>query len=211
MFLCTGVGEDVATGGTRDMTRPRFNGKSAFVAGTLLMIAATAAAQTALTDEQASAEYEKILPALKEAYAKSGVPASTAYFEWKRFNTAPYKSSTHGQRFVNNFANAVAEAGYGQYEDAPTMPVGAVLAKDSFKLTRKGKIRKGPLFVMEKMASGFNPDSLDWKYTLVLPNGKIMGETNGKASKKVAFCAACHNGMGAETDGLTFLPKQYRR
>jgi hypothetical protein len=193
------------------MFNTRFNGKPVFVAGTLLILAATAAAQTAMTDEQATAEYEKILPALKAAYAKSGVAASTDYFDWKRFNTAPYKSGTHGQRYVNNFANTVAEDGYGKFEDAPTMPVGSVLAKDSFKVTKKGEVKKGPLSIMEKMESGFNSDSLDWKYTLVLPNGKIMGTTSGKSSKKVAFCAACHNGMGAETDGLTFLPKQYRR
>ena len=64
---------------------------------------------------------------------------------------------------------------------------------------------------MEKMAAGFNEESKDWRYALVQPNGKIMGETNGENSNKVKFCYGCHNGMGANTDAMTFLPKEYRK
>lgn len=181
------------------------------VAGTVTIAALPVLGQDKLADAQAAAEYEKIFPKLKEAYPKSGLAASTQYFEWERFNTTPYVSGTHGKRYVNNFANDIAAPEYGKYENVKQMPVGSVLAKDSFKLTKKGDIKPGPLFLMEKMPIGFNEESRDWRYTLVQPNGKIMGETNGTNSDKVKFCYGCHNAMGANTDGMTFLPKVYRK
>ena len=128
--------------------------------------------------------------------------------DWGVFNTVAYKSWTHGGRFVNNFANGVAAASYGTMEEGGAMPVGSVLAKDSFAVTGKGMVVPGPLFVMEKMPGGFNADSEDWRYTLVMPNGKIIGTTDGAGSGNVAFCIDCH--VYAERDSMLFIPEEYR-
>jgi hypothetical protein len=96
-----------------------------------------------------------------------------------------YVSATHGGRFVQNYGNHKARA-YGQYETAGTMPAGAVVAKGSF-VVKHGKLAAGPLFVMEKMAAGFIDDSGNWRYTLVMPGGKVIGTTNGKGSNNVEF------------------------
>ena len=61
---------------------------------------------------------------------------------------------------------------------------------------------------MEKMASGFNEASGDWRYSMVSPGGKIIGETNGAGSGKVAFCIDCH--LAAERDSMFFLPEAFR-
>ncbi len=88
------------------------------------------------------------------------------------------------------------------------MPAGAVVAKDSF-VVRHGKLVAGPLFVMKKMAAGFNADSGNCRYTLVMPTGKVIGTTNGKGSNNVEFCIGCH--MAAEdTDSLMFIPEEHR-
>ncbi|MGI9331758.1 MAG: cytochrome P460 family protein [Gammaproteobacteria bacterium] len=146
-------------------------------------------------------------------------PASTQQRHtraWERFNTVPSESATHGQRYVNNYANKIAAATYLQYESVTAMPIGSVLAKHSskinisFKINKKGKAVAGPLFLMEKMPAGFNAETRDWKYWAVMPNGNLMGVTGGEKSDKVKFCAACHNGMGVKTDAMTFLPKEYR-
>lgn len=163
-----------------------------------------------MTDQEATATYDELRPAMQEKYDKSGDAVAAVYAQWTRFNSAPYISATHGKRYVNNFANDIAAESYGQYENLTQMPVGSILAKDSFKITKKGKIRPGPLFLMEKMESGFNADSQDWKYWVITPNGKVMGTTGGEKSKKVVFCHACHIAMGANTDSMTFLPKAYR-
>ncbi|MCH7487635.1 MAG: hypothetical protein IIC04_11685 [Proteobacteria bacterium] len=89
------------------------------------------AAAAKLTDAAAAAAYQGIKKALRAGYAKSGHPVATAYFQWRRYNKTPYVSETHGGRFVNNYANEVAKA-YGKFEKAGVMPVGSVLAKDSF-------------------------------------------------------------------------------
>ncbi|MFQ5984649.1 MAG: cytochrome P460 family protein [Alphaproteobacteria bacterium] len=170
-----------------------------------------------LTFDEATAAYACIKGILKRGYFKSAQAASTGshharyqdYQEWARYSTRPYVSATHGGRFVQNYANVVAKA-YGKYEDAGRMPVGAILAKDSF-LVQNGRVAPGPLFVMEKMRAGFNEASGNWRYTLVMADGRVVGTTNGEGSQNVAFCAGCHMGLtGEETDSLFFLPDEYR-
>ena len=182
---------------------------SIMVLATAGLIAVATAAD--LTDAEATKTYNELLPDMLERYGKAGDSISAEYSSWKRFNSAPYISGTHGKRYVNNFANDIAAQSYGKYEELTEMPVGSVLAKDSFKITKKGKIKPGPLFLMEKMESGFNADSQDWKYSAIMPNGKVMGVTGGAKSKKVKFCYACHIAMGSKTDSMTFLPKEYRQ
>ncbi|MFD2207994.1 cytochrome P460 family protein [Kiloniella antarctica] len=180
---------------------------SAAVAPVLFMVPAIATAEE-ISDEKAVEHYEEISPKLRAGYAKSEHPVSTEYFNWDRYTVGPHKSSTHGGRFVHNYANDLAKA-YGKYEDIGILPVGAIVAKDSFKVTKKG-VKPGPLFLMEKMEAGFSPEDGNWKYTLITPNGKIFGETNGVNSKKVKFCADCHNAVGEDQDYLFFPEEDYR-
>ena len=180
---------------------------SAVIIPSLLMAPSIVTAEE-VTDAKAIEHYEALAPDLRAGYAKSGHPVSTEYFNWDRYTVGPHKSSTHGGRLVHNYANDLAKA-YGKYEDVGTLPVGAIVAKDSFKVTKKG-VKPGPLFLMEKMEAGFSPEDGDWKYTLITPNGKIFGETNGVNSKKVKFCADCHNAVGEDQDYLFFPEEDYR-
>ncbi len=161
-----------------------------------------------ITPEEAVAVYDCLLKDLKSAYAGSGPAAVKTYHLWPRYNTAPYVSGTHGGRHVNNYANPTAKS-YGAYEKGGKMAVGGTLAKDSFSVNADGGIAIGPLFLMEKMAAGFNADSGDWKYTMVMPGGAVFGATNGKNSAGMTFCYECH--MTAEDqDSMFFLPEEYR-
>ena len=164
-----------------------------------------------LTDAEAGATYAALKAKMQDSYNKSGDAVARVYQNWDSFNTVAYQSATHGKRYVNNYANSVAAETYGQFPNIEQMPVGSILAKDSFKLNKKGEPVTGPLFLMEKMEAGFNESTRDWKYWAVMPNGKVMGVTNGENTKKVQFCAACHNGMGNATDAVTFLPENYRK
>ena len=100
--------------------------------------------------------YLRVLDDMAAGYRLSGDPDAGGYRMWRRYNKTPYRSATHGERFVNNYANTIAKD-YGKYEEAGRMPVGSVLAKDSFAVTSKGDVFLGPLFLMEKMQAGFNP------------------------------------------------------
>ncbi|MFQ5533736.1 MAG: cytochrome P460 family protein [Sphingomonadales bacterium] len=170
-----------------------------------------------LSDEEAAATYEKLVKSLSAGYAKSGDPSAKSYYSsnwfkgWSRFNKVPYVSDTHGARLVNNYANGTAKKAYGKYEEAGVMPVGSILAKDSFRVTPKGETQPGPLFLMEKMEAGFSAETGDWRYTLITPTGMIYGITKGKGDANVAFCVECHSAVGEEQDHLFFLPEEYRK
>ncbi len=109
-----------------------------------------------------------------------------------------------------NYVNAKGAAGYGKYEKVGKMPAGAVSAKNSFTVNARGQVSLGPLFLMEKHNPGFNANSKNWQYTLIMPNGQTVGTTNGKGRAAMTFCYECHNAVAEEQDALMFLPEEYR-
>jgi hypothetical protein len=160
--------------------------------------------------EEAETVYRSLSGEMVERYTLSGIAVAANYTRWTRYNTAPYRSVTHGRTYLNNYANTIAHA-YGGYETAGTLPVGSVLAKDSFSIGRDGEVLPGPLFLMEKMEAGFNPASGDWRYTQILPDGSILGTTNGDNTDNVSYCVPCHAAAGAGRDHLFFPRKPFRR
>ncbi len=153
--------------------------------------------------------YQNIRAEMAAGYVLARMPELRNYLSWRRFNKAPYRSATHGARYVNNYANRIGE-GYGAFEAVGRLPGGTILVKDSFTATADGGIYPGPMFVMEKMAAGFNPESGNWRYSMIMPDGSLFGETNGVNSRSVAFCIGCH-ATRADTDHLFFLPQEYRQ
>lgn len=162
-----------------------------------------------LEGKAAEEVYAKLRGAMTAAYRMSDHASTQSYQDWDRYNTSPYRSATHGKRFVNNFANKLAKA-YGKYEGSGPLPQGSLLAKDSFTVTKEGRVSPGPLFLMEKMNKGFKPASGDWKYTMIMPDGSFFGETNGEGADQVEFCITCHQ-AAAKNDHLFYLPEKYRK
>ena len=162
-----------------------------------------------LTGADALTIYNRILDDMVAGYRLSSLPHAESYRYWRRYNTVPYRSAQHGERYVNNYANGKADA-YRHFEAAGEMPAGAVFVKDSFAVTKRGDVFSGPLFVMEKMAPGFNLAGRDWRYIMVMPDGSLFGMTNGEGSERVEFCATCHKRAGHENDHLFFVPEEYR-
>ena len=102
--------------------------------------------------DEAARVYAIALPSLRLGYESSGEPVAGNYQSWQRFNTAPYLSATHGNHYINNYANALARD-YGSFEGGGKLPPGSVLAKDSFSITASRGILLGPLFVMDQDAT----------------------------------------------------------
>jgi LysM repeat protein len=151
-------------------------------------------------------------PGAVQSAALTGEAATIAqeYQSWERVNTAPYVSATHGSRYVNNYPGPEAAEAYGRFEEVGAMPAGGRIAKDSFTVSPDGRVGVGPLFVMEKMAEGFNDASADWRYAMIMPDGSLFGVTNGPGSQNVAFCAECHAIVADDQDSLYFLPEEFR-
>lgn len=135
--------------------------------------------------------YQDLIDRMVEGYALSDHPVAEGYASWESYNTAPYLSATHGNRFVNNYANKAASA-YGTMKDGDVLPAGTVLAKDSFTVTSTRKVFPGALFVMEKLAAGTSPDTADWRYVMIMPDGSLFGDSQGDGATEMKFCHDCH-------------------
>lgn len=160
-------------------------------------------------DTEREAIYQKLLDRMVGGYALSQYPSVTGYTKWQLYNTAPYLSATHGNRYVNNYANGLAKE-YDALAKGVRLPKGSVLAKDSFTVTADGKVFPGALFVMEKLAEGASPDNADWRYVMIMPDGSLFGDSMGDGADEMTFCHACHK-VKANRDYLYFVPKKYRR
>ncbi len=158
-----------------------------------------------LSDAEAVAAYDCVVPHMTKAYAKSCHPAGRAYRSWARFSMVSYPAEAHGVRFMNNYANEIASGEYGKWEAAGAMPPGSVLAKDSFIAGDDGSLSVGPLFLMAKGAAGSNAATRDWTYSVIMPTGTVREDA---ATQE--FCNKCHRRAGAEDDNLMFLPLPYR-
>ncbi len=163
-----------------------------------------------LTREAAIDAYESIVDRMEMLYALSGDATATHYRRWHRYNDAPYRSETHGNRYVNNYANLIARrAGYGRMAAGERMPPGGIVAKDSLTVTGVGGRFPGALFIMEKLAAGTSPETADWRYAMIMPDGSFYGDTMGETKATVAFCHECHQQRAAD-DYLFFLPRDMR-
>ena len=160
-----------------------------------------------LTDAELRDLADCVRPKLVAAFRSSESAAARSYGSWTLYSSQPF-GSEHGS-YLEIFGNAKATS-FGRFEDAGVLPAGAILAKHHFSIAGNGAISRGPLLFMEKMAAGFNPDTNDWRFTLVAPDGTIVGETAGRNASGVAYCAECHK-AGRKQDFLMFVPPQYRR
>jgi hypothetical protein len=162
-----------------------------------------------LAPAEVQALYDCIADSLAEGYAKAeGVPGLD-YRTYKLVTTAPLVSATHGGMFVNHWLNPEAADLYTSWEDmdGAKFEVGTIFAKESFRVNKKGEVKRGPLFLMEKVATSEAPDG--WVYTRLFPNGKFQ-RTNGPKSEKMAFCHECHAATLEDQDAAFFPPEEYR-
>ena len=148
-----------------------------------------------LTNAEAGAAYDCLKDEIRAAYQKSCHPVAKAFRSWTRFSISPYPAEAHGSRYLLNYANPVAAPMYGTYEDLNKMPVGAIVAKEGFVQQHDGRNGVGPLFIMEKKATGGLPNAGGWHYTMIMPNGAVRA---GPGIQK--FCNDCHNHASDDDD-----------
>ncbi len=123
---------------------------------------------------------------------------------WQAASTLPANPGVHSERFLFTYVNPVGAAAYTQFAEGVKMPVGTVIAKESFSINSKGKSKPGPVFFMEKVAAGTSPKTGDWFYTMVAPTGKPQAVNVFKA------CHECHSGF-EDSDFLGYPDEEVRR
>ena len=163
-----------------------------------------------LTFEEAQVVYDCIAADLHAGYMKGDkkwIPAEFVrdYRDWTSANTLPANPGFHGGRFLLTRVNDIGAAEYLKFaEENVDIPAGTVIAKESFAVTESGKVQKGPLFIMQKVAAGVSPETDDWYYMAVAPNGKPM------AVPVMTACNECHIGIYGSQGGLGYPDPEVR-
>ena len=162
-----------------------------------------------LTGEEAQAVYECIAADLHAGYAtgdKRWIPAEFVqdYRDWTLASTIPAAPGFHGGRFLLTWVNAAGADAYLDYAEDPIIPAGTVIAKESFAVNDEGKVDKGPLFLMQKVEAGVSPETDDWYYMAVMPNGAPM------AVDVISACSECHQGNFGHQGGLGYPVEEAR-
>lgn len=172
--------------------------------GAAFAACSTTTAKDDLEDQEIQALYECIQSQMREGYAKGdNAWAKDYHINWKAASTQPAAPGFHGGRFLMTFVNDTGHAEYIKFEEERgPMPVGSLIAKESFNVSKKGEVKVGPLFFMEKVAAGTADEFGNWVYSAVTPGGKAMGI-------KQSFCHDCHNNY-AEQDALGYPVEDYR-
>lgn len=189
------------------MKRPLF---AAAACAAILMTGQTALASECKVDVQDPFDldaaavteiYDCIKAELAEGYAKEGDPVASAYRDWTVTAIRPAVQGAHGNRLLLTFANDIAAEQYLKFaEDGVVMPAGSVLAKESITISTKKKAAvPGPLFIMTKGEPGSAPDTADWVYGGLQPDGKPM-------KFKQSFCHDCH--IAWETRDMLAYPME---
>ncbi len=160
-------------------------------------------------DDKAASLYRELIDDMLGLYKLSREPHVDDYTRWPRYVTAPYLTAAHGNRYHTIYARS-AERRYGRYEQAGGMPAGTVVAKDSFSVSSDGRVHPGPLSMMEKLTPGSSPETGDWRFTEIMPDGSVYGSSTGPLKENVAHCVACHRSVATTQDWLYFPPPAYR-
>jgi hypothetical protein len=148
-----------------------------------------------------------LAPALDAALARAEDATIRATRIWRPMSRT-YLASEHGM-FLQVFANAAAAKDYALAERGGKLPQGAAILKRSFRVAADGTAAAGPVFVMERMAPGYDASTNDWRFAVTTPDGPRVGESGGRDADKVAYCAACHRAARVQ-DHLFFVPPRFR-
>jgi opacity protein-like surface antigen len=192
--------------------------RTAAIAAGVLCLSSTAQAAACdpgkdgndLSFDEAQAVYDCIADELLAGYMTGGkhwIPAGYVadYRSWTAANTLPANPGFHGGRFLLTWVNSVGAEEYLKYKDEDVnIPAGTVIAKESFSVNKKGKVQKGPLFIMEKRVAGVSPETDDWYYMMVAPNG------TPQPVPVMTACNECHMGNFGFQGGLGYPVEDVR-
>jgi hypothetical protein len=131
------------------------------------------------------------------------MPSWRAYRGWTPVSRVPAAPGFHGARFLLTWVNEVGDEAYLQYAEDPEIPVGTLIAKESFEVG-DGRVVRRPLFLMEKVAEETSPDTMGWYYMMVGADGAPQG------IDPWANCNECHMGNFGHQGGLGYPVEEAR-
>lgn len=164
----------------------------------------------ALSPQEVAGVYDCLKDALLEGYRqgdKRWIPADyvETYRSWVPASTFPAASGFHGERFLVTYVNEIGADEYLRFKQTGVvMPAGSLLAQESFAIDDQGRIQPGPLFLMEKVEAGRSPQTDDWFYMAVSPNGSPM------VMDVISACSDCHQKSYGHQGGVGYPSPEAR-
>lgn len=158
-----------------------------------------------ISGEDAERIYQSLRERMKQGYMLSKFAFAADYQDWRRYNATPYLSKSHGNRHLNNYAN-MPDFDFAKPKEGVVYPAGTILAKDAFSVTDHDDVYPAALFVMEKLAEGTSPETADWRYVAIFPDGSVEGDTVGDFPENVEYCHQCHT-LVKDQDYLFGVPE----
>jgi len=157
-----------------------------------------------LTEADIASIYDCIGDRMVDAYSQGGDMVAKNYRNWTITGTRHGVAGAHGNSLLLTYANDIAAEQYLKFaEEGVVMPVGSRLAKESIKINKKKNAAVvGPLFIMTKLETGAAPETSDWLYGGIQPNGKPL-------KFKQSFCHDCHQGW-EDQDFLAYPLEEVR-
>jgi len=165
---------------------------------------------TELTYEEAQEVHDCLKDELHQGYMqgdKKWIPAEFVrdYRDWTPVSELPGNPGFHGARFLLTYVNDTGDDEYLKFaEERGDMPAGTLIAKESFAVNDAGEVQKGPLFIMQKVEKGVSPETNNWYYMMVAPNGQPQ------AVDVMSACNECHQGNFGFRDGLGYPVPELR-
>jgi hypothetical protein len=155
-----------------------------------------------MSQTEVASYYNCIRPQLIAGYQSQGDDLAMAYSSWQATAKQPAKPGFHSNRLLMTYVNDVGIDTYLTYAIGLDMPLGSLIAKESYEIKGSGKLKEGPLFFMEKVGVDKAPETAGWYYSALKDNGKPM-------SVKQSFCHSCHMAYAAQ-DYLGFPQPEVR-
>jgi hypothetical protein len=134
----------------------------------------------------------------RTTYATSGHRLASLYPQWHRRDTAPFRSNLHDKRYVTVYANDRAIGEDDRKISELGIRPGSTVVTPNFSVKDDGNVEAGPLFILEKMPKGFNTRAGNWRYTVIGPEGDIVGVTQGQHADSIEFCKTCNRSSADE-------------
>lgn len=130
-------------------------------------------------------------------------------------DSSTWNSRTHGHRWVNTYVSPEAVKAY---QNSDTMPVGALVVKESFEDEGGNPSQTpGPLYVMEKGNKADAPRTGGWRYGLKWDNPVAGNPENIKmpvtwisGDAHLNSCVKCHSRF-KDTDYLAGVPEGHEK
>lgn len=160
-------------------------------------------AKVDLTVDGLKTLYDCTRPTLVAGYQSKDHEMAAIHTARQAASLAPQAPGMHSQQYLMTYVNPVGFAEYIRFATIdPGMPVGSVIAKETFTI-KGNKVKHGPLLFMEAVGQDVAQQTGGWRYSGIKPNGSTQQPLEMVFCQRIIVACADVAGKSAKTHGVT--------